>query len=96
MNQQLNQISKLNSNKKNFQSKLNKCNSYSGANKIRKLKHYCHGSINSINIYAKYSAQNNLKELTLTTIGNSISIVQKVRNRSTKQEPILLVEFFDV
>lgn len=35
---------------------MNKCNSCTGNNKIYNLNHYCHGSINSINIYAKYNA----------------------------------------
>ena len=45
------------SNNKKVLMELNKCNNCSGNNnKIYKRYHYCHGSINSINLFAKYSA----------------------------------------
>ncbi|CAD8180476.1 unnamed protein product [Paramecium pentaurelia] len=84
------------SNNKKVHSQMNKCNNCSGSNKIYNLNHHCHGSINTINIYAKYNAQSNYKELTLTTTSNSITIVQKLTNKIITQETILFVEFLDV
>ncbi|CAD8077018.1 unnamed protein product [Paramecium primaurelia] len=84
------------SNNKKVHSQMNKCNNCSGSNKIYNLNHHCHGSINTINIYAKYNAQINYKELTLTTTSNSITIVQKLTNKIITQETILFVEFLDV
>ncbi|CAD8053558.1 unnamed protein product [Paramecium primaurelia] len=84
------------SNNKKVHSQMNKCNSCTGNNKIYNLNHYCHGSINSINIYAKYNAQSNNKELTITRTTNGITIIQTLRNKSTTQQEILLVEFLDI
>ncbi|CAK89433.1 unnamed protein product (macronuclear) [Paramecium tetraurelia] len=84
------------SNNKKVHSQLNKCNSCTGTNQIHNLNHYCHGSVNSINIYAKYQAQANYKELTLTRASNGVTIAQTLRNRSTSQKNILKVDFLDI
>ncbi|CAD8107211.1 unnamed protein product [Paramecium sonneborni] len=83
------------SNNKKVHSQLNKCNSCSGTNKIYNLNHYCHGSINSINIYAQYNAQANYKEILITITSNSILIVQKLRNKIITNQNILKVDFLD-
>ncbi|CAD8068129.1 unnamed protein product [Paramecium sonneborni] len=84
------------SNYKKVHSQLNKCNNCSGSNKIYNLNHYCHGSINSIYIYAQYSAQSNYKEILITITNNSIIILQKLRNKIITQQNILQVEFLDI
>ncbi|CAD8128312.1 unnamed protein product [Paramecium sonneborni] len=84
------------SNNKKVHSEINKCNTCSGSNKIYNLNHFCHGSINSINIYAKYQAQANNKELQITLTSNSISIVQTLRNQIVTVQNILKVEFLDI
>ncbi|CAD8192785.1 unnamed protein product [Paramecium octaurelia] len=84
------------SNNTKVHSQLNRCNSCTGSNNIYNLNHYCHGSMNTINIYAKYQAQANYKELTLTRASNGVTIVQTLRNRSVSQKTVLKVEFLDI